>query len=355
MRFSPSAAKRWNACPASVLLTEVAEAMELKSDIQSKEARAGTIAAAILEASVKEPGKPLDDVVSELIDKDAFDLLELEDDMLEAVAYARERLLALVGTAIEWGVEHEIAVPQLDTTGRVDFWALMRDYTLYVVDYKHGENIEVRPHDNLQLVLYAYSILDNLRGLGYREKLTHGKDVVLAICQPRKGGWKEIALSIHDIEDRAQRLIWRAKTLHIEAGDHCFWCPATLVCPVRRSELAELDDPNVQISRILEVGSRVVRLYENAKMLAVAKIQAGEEVPGFRLSEPRTTLDWREGAEEALRERYGDAAFVPMRPAAVRDKLDGGRDFVEQWAFEKKGRPMLVRDREIPLPIESQE
>ena len=219
--FSPSAAKRWMACPASVYRSMG------KKDVPTKPAQVGTAAHWVLEHSL-------------LFGMNADYFLGL--DAPNGIPIDAE-MCGHVQTAVNW-VENEIAdgselivesrvdifeALDIDTPviyGTVDIRILGSD-TLTIADYKHGVwGVSVR--NNPQLELYA---------LGALHELNYAYDKVrLVILQPRNGGVKILETTTEQL--LSNELIYRQSVdtaLHkdsiaIPSSNSCKFCLAKHSC-----------------------------------------------------------------------------------------------------------------------------
>lgn len=338
--YNPSGASRWLACPASAKLHKVAEQMGLVDDTASPYAERGTFAMRVLELMLRRR------TTLAFAEATAAEELSFPEDYgeedREAILAAFGYMSALAARADHWGVEEHVSIfPELDVWGTCDFYAEIGN-TLHVVDYKHGAGIPVAAKENPQLLLYAYG------RLAPNEKFT---EATLTIVQPRAQG-KELI----DTVTYPRHIVLRFGSLVQETilldttppnvGGHCRYCPAVLVCPARTAELKkvaemtenDLADP-ANLRFIIAAEKRVTELIEKAKKAALKRLQMGVDIPGLTLVEGPGRLTWKEGAVEALRETFGDAAFevTAMSPARVRDNLSGGAEFVSQWANKKPG------------------
>lgn len=337
---SPSSAGRWLACPASVRLHKAAEQMGLLDDTTSRYAERGTFAMRVLELMLQHR------LSLAAAETEAAKHLSVPDEYgaedREAILAAFTYMSSLAARAERWGVEEAVdIIPEMNVWGTCDFWAEIGT-TLHIVDYKHGAGIPVAAEGNPQLLLYAYGFLANT------SKYTQ---VSLTIFQPRAQKKNTIDTVVYPCQkvkefgDYVQETILFDKSPP-RTGDHCRYCPAVLVCPARANELrrlAEMTDPDladpINLRFAIAAEKRVMELIEKAKKIALKRLQMGADIPGLTLVEGPGRLTWKDGAIEALREKFGDMAFetTAMSPARVRDNLSGGEEFVAQWADKKPG------------------
>ena len=370
--YSPSAAKRWLSCPASIRLTDAAKERGLLDDNTSPYALSGTAAMAVLEEMLRAPGAAYEEafVAAMALRQDAAEGFRLidNDDSRRAICKAAERLRAIVRQADLWGVEERVVISDGDPLiwGTADFWALTDAcQTLTVVDYKHGAGYLISAEGNQQLLLYAAGLLRN-RLHNYQIK-----KVRLAICQPRHpeasaDGWDEVEEDPAFVRAFMRAVLDRLEQAASEppvTGEHCQYCPALLACPARRAEfeelatMAELVTPEQadaeMIAKAVRMKKRVTDWIAAAERVGLKMIQAGAEVPGLRTRTRAGALAWTASDSEIL---AALSQFVPadeiqsvsvLTPTQVLDKfgdVTGVREAVEKLAQRKPSHLYLTAD-----------
>jgi len=370
--YSPSAAKRWLSCPASIRLTEEAEKRRLLDEHESPYALSGTAAMAVLEEMVRAPGAAYEEafVAAQALRQDAAEGFRLidNDDSRRAICKAAERLRALVKSADLWGVETKVVISEEDPIiwGTADFWALTDAcQTLTVVDYKHGAGYLISAEGNQQLLLYAAGLMrHHLSGF-------HIKKVRLAICQPRHpeasaDGWDEVEEDPAFVRAFMQAVLDRLEQAANEppvTGEHCQYCPALLACPARRAEFEELatmaetvvpEQADAEmIARAVRMKKRVSDWIAAAERVGLKMIQAGAEVPGLRTRTRAGALAWTVSDSEVI---AALSQFVPadeiqsvsvLTPTQVIDRfgdVEGVRETVEKLSQRKPSYLYLTAD-----------
>ena len=370
--YSPSAAKRWLSCPASIRLTEEAEKRGLLDEHESPYALSGTAAMAVLEEMVRAPGAAYEEafVAAQALRQDAAEGFRLidNDDSRRAICKAAERLRALVKSADLWGVETKVVISEDDPIiwGTADFWALTDAcQTLTVVDYKHGAGYLISAEGNQQLLLYAAGLMrHHLPGF-------HIKKVRLAICQPRHpeasaDGWDEVEEDPAFVRAFMQAVLDRLEQAANEppvTGEHCQYCPALLACPARRAEFEELatmaetvvpEQADAEmIARAVRMKKRVFDWIAAAERVGLKMIQAGAEVPGLRTRTRAGALAWTVRDSEVI---AALSQFVPadeiqsvsvLTPTQVIDRfgdVEGVRETVEKLSQRKPSYLYLTAD-----------
>lgn len=225
--------------------------------------------------------------------------------------------------------------------------------TIHVWDYKHGAGIVVEAKDNPQLKYYAAGILEDL-GM-WNEVDT----VVVHIAQPRAwhgdGPIRHWQLSTDDLDEwlfdvLVPAMIDAETSTDLVAGEHCRFCPArAYACPALVADMDELEKlmakaeksgvaklTNEEVGRYLELFDRAKIVAKAAERTAYSRLQHGSDVPGRKLAPKKANREWKEGAEKALKKKFGQRAFDPpkLRTPAGIDALPEGESFTARWAYK---------------------
>ena len=352
-KIGASSASRWFACPGSVRLCEGVESVE------SEYAKEGTAAHA-LAAHCLENGyhakRFLGDVyfgeegwMPRELFKNVDGYLLCTEEMATAVqVYLDEvRAIAIGNVCRELDVEVKFHLEQLhpDLFGTADCVVYDPDTgELWVLDYKHGAGVTVDPEDNPQLLYYAVGAA--LAKVNRRVTQVH-----LAIVQPRAMGsdvkwWDVDAIDLLDFADRLANAAkaTESETAPLCAGDHCKWCPAQPVpglCSAiaDMTETAPLDTfkgPRYDPQALADSLGKVKALKGWIKAVedfALAELQHGKLVPGYKLVEKRGVRAWGD-EEAAVRTLMGDGLaesdiYEPAKlktPAALESQI-GKKEF----------------------------
>tara|TARA_R110000764_G_scaffold57527_2_gene125205 strand:- start:299 stop:760 length:462 start_codon:yes stop_codon:yes gene_type:complete len=93
---------------------------------------------------------------------------------------------------------------------------------------------------------------------------------------------------------------------------------------------------NEEVGEFLDLFDLAKTLKKSADDTAFIRLQAGHAVPGRKLAPARVFRKWKDGAEEAAVEKFGDRALTTpaFRSPADVEKLTEGRDFTRRWAFK---------------------
>jgi hypothetical protein len=371
-----SGAYQWMACPGSVQLSEGVE--DTESDFAVLGTAAHALAALCLEKNreaweyvgdtvdsnglVTQRGTPLteeEEAASTPIDKNMADAVQVYLDAVRRWHPDRNQ-------GNSW-VERRFYCPTIHPLfyGTADFLYLdVAARTLHVWDYKHGAGIVVEAGGeagpNPQLAYYASGALETL---GLWDDVD---TVVLRIAQPR--GWhyagpiRHYEMPVSDLvawlEDTLVPAMVRTETsTEVKSGEHCRFCPARLTaCPAIAKDMDDLEALMTAPAEELtpEQAGRFLSLFNQAKIynkaaehIAFGMMQAGRQVPGWKLAESRTNRDWRDpdkAAAEAIKVFGKDCMTQPeLKSPAQIEALPLGKDFTARHAYKPPGKLTVVK------------
>ncbi len=292
-KYSPSAASRWLACPASINLIEKLAEDGNTIKTESVYADQGTrIHKACQE--LDELGVITTELEAPWMEECVNDIMAQRSKLLPKGCYIR--------TEIRVDLEH-LGYPEI--FGTVDCLTEHRK-TVYVIDYKTGAGVPVNADRNPQLMIYA---------LGASHLYPKAETFKLVIIQPRiyKEPWY---WSI----TKADLLKWFEEVLKpgIEAvnegkqfnpsEDACRWCPASTLnkCSAIIDKMISLlpgeSDKEVvpgdldvsQIKRFLDNEAFILQTLKKIKAHAVQQAQAGVQIPGYKLVKSLGNRTWRD-------------------------------------------------------------
>ena len=218
--LAASASDRWLNCPPSARLCEAYE------DKSSDYAAEGTDAHTLCEYRLKQAlGIPAEDPVESLLWYNE----EMEECATGYVAYVVELLETAKQTCSDPGVMIEQRVNfsrwVRDGFGTADC-ILIADGVLNIVDYKHGQGVEVSAEGNTQLSLYALGALEIFDGI-------YDIDwVCVHIFQPRKSNVASSMMEKAVLYDWADTDLAQKAQLAYEGrgdfncGEWCRFCKA---------------------------------------------------------------------------------------------------------------------------------
>jgi hypothetical protein len=275
-----STAKRVINCPGSVALVQ-----RMPPQPASKYAEEGTLLHAAMERAVNINKVPdgLTDVQAEKI---AFCL-----DALDQVApdeYAQE-----VRVTFSDGIFGSV-----DLIGR-------RGDTAIVLDWKFGDGVAVDAEANHQGMFYAAAARRTPKLSWAVEGTT---EVEIIIVQPpviRRWitTWDRIEAFVLDLE-RAILLAGRPDA-PLSVGDWCRWCAAKPICPQMTGQIDRVTSTALQdvseadLSRALALASQLESFIDAARALALARLERGLSVPGYKLVAKRAVRVWVDESKAA--------------------------------------------------------
>lgn len=332
-KFSASAAKRWMACPGSMVLSAGLP------DSSSKYAEEGTQAHALLEYLLNSEVTPPAENIP----------LEMAQAVETALANIREMTdgadLLLAETRVNYA--NYLGVPEADAFGTSDVIAIVGD-ELQVHDYKHGRGVEVDAEHNEQMMLYG------LGALNAYEDVADLTKVRLVIHQPRiKSAPSEWSISVDELKkwgisaarSAAASVLVAEQTFAARVAgsgdggwddtflrpgeDQCRFCKAKATCPALRAEVvdtvfagmpATVDEfETAEVTQPVEANSPVwlaacmakADLIEDWLKAVRAEVErrllAGQAVPGYKLVQGKQgNRSWADKAvaEELLRKTF---------------------------------------------------
>lgn len=347
--LSASSAHRWLHCPPSALATDGV------ADTPSDAALQGTAAHALAEYKLlrflkRRAKRP----TSEWIDE------EMEGHTDDYVAFVAQHL--------ESAREH-CPDPQVYLEQRLDYshlapggfgtgdCVIVAEPTLQVIDLKYGMGVEVSPVENPLLMLYglgALAAFDALYGI---------EEVALSIFQPRRANVATWTISPQDLIAWGENTVKPIADLAARgegayaAGSWCQFCRIAPTCRARaESNLAlakhEFAPPaELSIDEVTDVLAKIPELKawaSNVEAWALAKAQAGTEIPGFKVVAGRSIRKYADEAavaEAAKAAGYSDIWDKRLIGITAMERLMGKKVFTEtlgDLVVKPEGKPTLV-------------
>ena len=374
-----SSAERWMNCPGSVTLIKQLNLEET----DEPEYRGLGIAAHEAGAHCLKNGLDAWEVIGE-----KFYEIEVDDAMAGSIQVyidvcrpLMERPKAI--TYIEHGLAYtqqdgrvtEILDPRADSIlkryfyGTGDFAAARpEDKYLDVIDYKHGEGIDVDVEENPQLMYYAFGFL-----LLHPEVET----VRLRIVQPRIA-WAEpiktwIAKADYIRDWVADKLVPAMQLTEIDgaeldAGSWCRFCPAKLICPMMASlfgaamktnpkSLVELSD--MSLGRSYQYKAAVTSFLKALEDETFRRLNLGQmKGCGVKLVPKKANRVFKPEALAVFKKEIGDDAWTKpeLKSPAELEKLGAvAKELVKEYAYTPQtGLTVAVdTDKRVAVKVET--
>lgn len=316
-RLSPSGAARWMNCPGSVAAEVGYE------DDTSIYAAEGTVAHHVAAECLQDERKP-GEFFGDTIHADGFDI-EVDRDMVHYVELYIDQVREINRHADATFVEVRAPIGHVtgedDASGTSDFVGVefyRGDVTVVRVhDLKYGKGVLVEAEDNLQLALYALGVVHELEHL-----LVGGDDQVhleLYIHQPRLHHLPVWRLTLAELREIETKLRAGAKAAHetdaprVPGEAQCRFCKHRRACPELREliEGAVAEEPPQDAAAIAEALPKLSMIRDWAATVearAIALLEMGMDVPGYKLVEGRRSRIWNadpDKLERALKYRTG--------------------------------------------------
>ena len=360
--LSPSSAKRWLNCTASV------EFAKTFPDEPSEFAAEGT-AAHELAADVLTNGGKARHRLGNKIEADSF-IFEVTPEMADNVQQYVDFVKSISGQDryVEQRVSH---IPgEFGTADLVAFDEATE--TCIVCDLKYGMGIAVNADDNPQLKLYALGVYNKFK------RFYPISNFDLHIFQPRLNSHTNCELTLEDLVAWANEDVFPAAE-EIKAGDVYFapgswctenFCPARYECPARveainLETLADFEDvseqlpedtegkiTNDRISELLKKAAFIQAVLADIAVLAKERLLKGQPIPGYKLVAGRSNRVWKDPtlAEKALRDiklKVKEIFVSKLISPAQTEKLMGKnlqktKDILEKHSHKPPASPTLV-------------
>lgn len=371
--LGPSGAHRWLTCTPSARFEE-----QLPNE-ESIYAREGTIAheiAALVLGSrcghFRAPQKEFNDQMEhwQAVAVEFYEAIEAADPWAEYLAmldYA-EQWAAYVQDYVQMSYKSQLFIErEYDLSQFVPLGFGTSDATvklpevLHVFDYKFGAGKQVYADQNEQCMLYALGALIAL----VKEDPTYKPHTVcIHIVQPRSGdgipsSWQ---ISVAELLEWAEFTVAPAAALAISgqgefvAGPHCQFCNAKTLCRAWYLEFADvlrITDKRTISEKdraiVLDRGDAVAAFVKSMKEQAIADMQAGKRVAGFKLvagKGRRQFTNENDVVDVLLGTELYDGIFdAKMRSLTDIEKRLGKKRFAELFTnlvITKEGAPVLA-------------
>jgi len=348
--LSASSSERWINCPPSARLCEN------YPDKSSDYAAEGTDAHTLCEFRLKQAlGLPAKNPIE--------DLGWYNEEMEECAAAYTAYVMELVEAAKQSGSTPTVLIEQ-----RVDFsrWVesgfgtadcvVIADRILNIVDYKHGQGVEVSAVDNSQMKLYALGALEII------DYLYDIEEIQMTIFQPRKSNVSVFRITREALLEWAEGELTRQAKLAYEGkgafccGSWCRFCKAKAECRERANAnlaLAQLEFQlpalldDEEIAEILGKLDDLVSWATDVKEYALQQAISGKAWTGWKLVEGRSNRRYTN--ENAVIAAVLQAGYDPYEKkvlgiTAMQKALGKARfeELLSPYIEKPPGKPALV-------------
>ena len=348
--LSASSSERWINCPPSARLCEN------YPDKGSDYAAEGTDAHTLCEYRLKLAlGLPTKDPIE--------DLGWYNEEMEECAAAYTAYVMELVEAAKQSGSTPTVLIEQ-----RVDFsrWVesgfgtadcvVIADRILNIVDYKHGQGVEVSAVENSQMKLYALGALEII------DYLYDIEEIQMTIFQPRKGNVSVFRITREALLEWAEGELTQKAQLAFEGkgefscGEWCRFCKAKAECRERANAnlaLAQLEFQlpalldDEEIAEILGKLDALVSWATDVKEYALQQAISGKAWTGWKLVEGRSNRRYTN--ENAVIAAVLEAGYDPYEKkvlgiTAMQKALGKARfeELLSPYIEKPQGKPTLV-------------
>ena len=382
--LSPSGAKKWLSCAASLACEKDIPNMSGKSAITGTACH--TIAEVHLNAYIRGTALPLErEVGAYVLDEGKGQIKALISpmkgavlitaDMIEQVRKYTDYCKAIIDVATYAKLEMRVNLTEVlhpgyegvETFGTADLVAVIEGFTgesnsamLIIGDLKTGRH-RVEAKENKQLMLYALGVY---RRLKRRYNITV---VRLVIFQPCAGGASEWDISVEGLELFAKFAQKRALLAldaysrgkkNLKASDFkpsvdgCQWCRFSEQCAARTKTVNAVLAEELEDDFALELTpEQLVAAYEKLPLLRqhidkvekamAAALHSGKKVPGYKLVEGRPgNRAWKDA--EKVAGKYGIALMkqVLMTPTEAVKVIP--EDELKDFITRKPGAPCVA-------------
>ena len=285
-----STAKRVINCPGSVALVQ-----QVPPKPSSSYADEGTLLHNVI-ATILETQKDPRDFLGTM-----HNGIELTEDRLERKLLPALAVLDEIDPdgQLEYAVEQVVgfgdALPGVfgsaDLVGRIGNRGIL-------LDWKFGDGVPVEAEENPQALFYTAAAL---RTEATRWAFEGVETVEVIIVQP-----PHVRRWVTDL-DRVRRfeaeLIMAVRTAQqpdapLASGDHCRWCAAKSICPLVNGAVERAKRENIKGVNIFRLSEALASIdllegwIRDAREMAVELLEAGVEVPGWKLVPKRATRQW---------------------------------------------------------------
>lgn len=359
-----SGADRWMNCPGSVNLIKALPKRDEKADPEYR--TDGTAAHEAIAFCLSGGGCDAWEVIGE---KFGDVKTEITAEIADAIQVFIDAANKLAAGADHTYVEARISSPDQSLFyGTVDF-AAIKDGTLYILDYKHGQGIVVETRNNAQMMYYAYGLLREHPDV---------RRVSMQIIQPRipHQDMEPWIVPAEDIAQWAEEKLFpamdRTKTdATLCPGQWCRFCEAkaNLACPALKEQaetMMTFDPASVTVMADMEL-AKLWPTLDTLKMHIKAigdetlrRLMAGgmKENGVCKLVHKKANRVWKPEAAELFKSRFGDKVWntPEFKTPAEMEKLDAdAKKMVHEYAYTPQSGYTVaeIEDRRAAVVIKT--
>lgn len=285
-----STAKRVLACPGSVALVQ-----KMPPQPSSVHADTGTLLHNTI-ATILETGKPPRDFLGTTYKNVVLTEDLMERKLLPALAafdalYPDQSMDYVVEQVVGFGSVLDGVFGSADLVGRIGDRAIL-------LDWKFGDGVAVSAENNPQALFYCAAAM---RTEATKWAFADVKGVEIIIVQPPVvKRWMTTVERVRQFEAELMLAVRAAEQpdAPLAAGDHCRWCTAKTICPLVNGAIARATRENIKavnVDRLAEALNQTELLegyIKDARAMATQLLEAGVEVPGWKLVPKRATRQW---------------------------------------------------------------
>lgn len=363
-----SSAERWMRCPGSVALIKELAITETSDE---PDYRANGTAAHEAIAVCLQDGMDAWEVVGRKMTNGVVCDVEMADAIQVFLTAVREPRPSVIKEYVEHGFDAPAFHPDFfGTTDHAVVWSQDAHGTYFnldVDDYKHGEGVAVEVEWNPQVMYYAYGIL-------VHHPEINGK-VRMRIIQPRipyLDAIRTFELDAQIVRNWAEGTLApamvRTQMDHmLDAGPHCRFCPAKLVCPLLTSlfRAAATHDPkeiilleDASIGQSYQFVPAVKSYLKALEEEAYARLNRGGEIDGIKLVHKKANRVWKSGADKVMIDRFGDEVLTKPEvksPAELEKLGPDAKTLVKEWAYTPESglTVALADDRRVAVKVQT--
>jgi len=314
--FSPSASKRWMACPGSFAAN--IDAPNTSSKYADDGTLAHDLAASLIEGTMKLP---------------AVQRAAPSPEHAEAIAVYADFARGIKKSADWFEVESKVRWND-ELFGTADLLAVTGD-TMDVGDLKTGAGVYVDHVENSQMLTYAFLALSTIP----RNVTQNVKKVNLHVIQPLFPGaqpirtWScpiAVVLEWGQAVQRAMEAAKQPNAPRVPGEEQCRWCAVKVNCPASQGIVSSLMQPALVDTNPEQLGEwlRKVALAESfiktLRETAHKLVEQGVNIPGWKLEPKRATRKWADEKKliaAAVKEGIDVRVQTVMSPAALEKHL----------------------------------